>query len=111
MVPVSVIKSSVSDLTDALCELYERWEANPTAVGPEFHDALFTLVGRLKWLTKDLNGTTGTCDQLIILIDQYDECRAEYKRLMLELDSEWCPSAEPTGLYFKKTTRNRLFQN
>lgn len=111
IVPVSDIRTTVSDLTDAICRLYERWEANPMVVTAQFHSAIFALVGRLKWLTKDLNGTTGTCDQLVLLVKEYDECREEYKRLMVEFEGEWCPSAEPTGAYFNKATRSRLFKN
>lgn len=112
IVPVSDIISSVSNLTDALCRLYDRWEASTMSADPEFHDALYALVGRIKWLTKDLNATIGTCDQLVLLVKEYDECLAEYKRLSVVLnDDEENSSNESMRNYFSKATKDYLFKN
>lgn len=112
IVPVSYIISSVSHLTDALCRLYDRWEVSSLASDPEFHHALFALVGRIKWLTKDLHATSGTCDQMVLLVREYDECQIEYMRLMEELnDNEENSSDDSMKMYFSKAAKNNLFEN
>lgn len=85
MVPVRVIKTALHGLAKAVCHLYGKWRAGPKAEDPELGDTLLTVVQQLKWLLKDLDRTSGTDDQLELLIEQYDKCRDQYAKLSMRL--------------------------
>jgi len=82
----SAIQFDVRRLTEAVFRLYNQWAAEPEAVGPDFRRSLCTLVGRLKWLARDIDVTADTYDQLAVLVEHYDAYRNEYIRLSRQLD-------------------------
>lgn len=97
--PLSNVLSSVFRLMECVYCLRRSWRSGPRANDKNLESSLNSLLDRLEWLKKDVDFTSGTCDQLEILIESYDKCRIKYKKLKRAIRGKRKTTATKPSVY------------